>query len=80
MGYREPNDGLDEDVYVIALEGDFIGYPFSLNPGARGRVPPRGRYVLLVHSVHRSRFVRWMLSGKRPDLEQFGKPTRLPID
>jgi hypothetical protein len=66
--------------YVVALEGDFIGYPFSLNPGARGRVPPRGRYMLLAHSVRRNRFVRWMLSDKEPDLEQFGKPITLPTD
>jgi hypothetical protein len=64
----------DQDVYVIRLRGNFIGYEA---PVPKGMPFPRGHFLLLVYDASTNELVDWGLRAQSQDLSQFGKP--LPI-
>jgi len=50
----------DQDVFAVAMEGDFVGYAASRSP--RHPEPPTGRYMLIVYDATTLKIWDWSLT------------------
>lgn len=61
----------DQDVYVVALEGNFVGHEARIPPG---RAKPTGTGLALVFDASTKVLVDWAILNSSPALEDFGTP------
>jgi hypothetical protein len=61
----------DQDVYIVALEGGFVGHEAHRPPG----IPkPTGTNLVLIFDARTKELLGWAILRDRPDLDQFGTP------
>jgi len=66
----------DQDVYVVALEGNFIGFSATRSPRSPG--PLRGTHLLLVYDAETKKLWDWSLNDRPAPLHFIATP--IPID
>jgi hypothetical protein len=66
--------GTSQDVFVVRLHGDFVGYAA---PRPAGVSPPHGHYLEIVFDAETEEMTDWSISGQPQDLSRFS--TRIPV-
>jgi len=66
----------DQDVFAIAMEGNFIGYTATRSP--RYPEPPRGKYMLIVYDAATLKAWDWSLTTQPAPIELLSPV--LPVD
>jgi len=61
----------DQDVYVVALEGRFVGHEARVPPG---QPEPTGPAMVLVFDAGTNHLVDWAILDDTPTLDVFGTP------
>ena len=64
----------DQDVLVVRLHGDFVGYEA---PVPAGFAPPHGHYLEIVYDAETKQMTDWNISARPQDLTRLGHPASI---